>query len=159
MKERTLILLRHAHRETTLGRDRDNGLSEKGKEQAKAIAKYYLGRFPDSSPVLLSSPKIRCVETLLPLADKTGRDIKVVDLLDEQFETNTAFQRRIAKFLQWWKKSQPSVLVVCSHGDWIPAFSRLFLGTAIELKKGGWLELESKSGVLRLRWVLQKVPR
>ena len=32
MKSRTLILVRHAHRDTDLGRERDNGLSEKGKE-------------------------------------------------------------------------------------------------------------------------------
>jgi phosphohistidine phosphatase SixA len=157
--KRTLILVRHAHRETDGGRDRDNGLSPRGKVQAKFIARYFRMRFPKQSPVLLSSPKLRCIETLFPLSDKLGIEMKVLDLIAEQEGTTKSFILRVEKFLRWWKTQGPPLLVVCSHGDWIPQFTQKAVGAAIELKKGGWAELEIESSQARLRWLLQKVPR
>lgn len=159
MKDRTLILVRHAHRDTSEGRERDNSLSSKGKEQARAIADYFFERYPKAEPLLLSSPKVRCIETLLPLADRLECAAKVLDLLDEQHESEAVFRKRIEKFFRWWKQRAPELVVACSHGDWIPAFALATLGSSVELKKGGWLEVESSEGAVRLRWVLQKLPK
>ncbi len=159
MKDRILILVRHAHRDTDKGRDRDNGLSDRGKVQAKSVARFFLERFDVATPVLLSSPKIRCIETLLPLSDKLGVEVQVVDLLKEQAGTQKEFDRQIEKFFRWWKQRAPETVVVCSHGDWIPRFAKKVFGLEIELKKGGWMEVESSGGAIRLRWLLQKLPR
>lgn len=157
MKDKTLILVRHAHRDTSEGRERDNSLSEKGREQAKAISRYFRERFKKETPLLVSSPKVRCIETLLPLADKLGSEVKVLDVLDEQHGADAEFQRQIEKFFRWWKQRAPETVMACSHGDWIPAFVRLSVGTSIDLKKGGWLEIEARDGKLSLRWVLQRL--
>ncbi len=156
--KRTLILVRHAHRETG-GRDKDNGLSARGKVQARLICRYFKSRFPKEIPVLLSSPKLRCIETLLPLSDKLGVEMKVLELVKEQDGATKPFVLRVEKFFKWWKTKGPPLLVVCSHGDWIPLFTQKALGTSIDLKKGGWAELELEPSQLRLRWLLQKVPR
>jgi len=156
MKNRTLILVRHAHRDTS-DRERDNSLSDRGREQAKAVSRYFRERFKKESALLVSSPKVRCIETLLPLADKLGVDVKVVDLLDEQSESDAGFQRRLEKFFRWWKLRGPELVVACSHGDWIPAFAHKVLGLSVDLKKGGWLEIEARDGALSLRWILQKI--
>jgi hypothetical protein len=64
----------------------------------------------------------------------------------------------VQKFFRWWKQRAPDVVVACSHGDWIPLFTRLALGTEVDLKKGGWLEIESQKNTVCLRWLLQKLP-
>lgn len=158
MKDRKLILLRHAHRDTTDGRERDNGLSEKGRDQAKAVGRYFRERFPKETPILLSSPKVRCIETLLPLSDRLKIDVKILEDLDEQNDSAASYARRIEKFFRWWKSRAPETVVACSHGDWIPAFTRLAIGTEVDMKKGGWLEIESRDGAVKLRWLLQKLP-
>jgi broad specificity phosphatase PhoE len=158
MKDRRLILIRHAHRDTSEGRDRDDGLSEKGKEQAKAVSKYFRSRYGKAEPLLLSSPKVRCIETLLPLSDKLKADVKILDLLDEQHEPEKAYTQRVEKFFRWWKQRAPELVIACSHGDWIPFFVRHSLGATVDLKKGGWLEIESREGQLHLVWILQKLP-
>jgi broad specificity phosphatase PhoE len=158
MKDRKLILVRHAHRDTDQGRERDNGLSEKGRDQAKAIGRYYRTRFPNETPILLSSPKVRCIETLLPLSDKLKIDVKILEDLDEQNDSSSDYARRIEKFFRWWKTRAPETVVACSHGDWIPTFTRAAIGTEVDLKKGGWLEIESRDGAIKLRWLLQKLP-
>ncbi len=158
MKARILIVVRHGHRDTQDGREKDNGLSEKGKEQAKAVGKLFRLRYPKAKPLLLSSPKVRCIQTLIPLADKVGADVKVLGLLDEQSESEKDFKRRLEKSYRWWRQKAPETVVICSHGDWIPSFTNHVLGAPIDLKKGGWLEMESDSqGQVRLRWVLQKL--
>lgn len=64
------ILIRHAHRDTA-DRAQDNGLSKKGREQAKRLRKYFEERFPEGEGdlVLVTSPKKRCVETIEPIAE------------------------------------------------------------------------------------------
>lgn len=158
MKDRTLIMVRHAHRDTTEGRERDNGLSERGREQSKALERFYRDRLAKQPVIFLSSPKVRCIETLLPLADRMKTEVQILDLLDEQHESDKAYARRVEKFLRWWKQRAPELVVACSHGDWIPSFAQLTLGIDLELKKGGCMELESTGRSVKLRWLLQKLP-
>ncbi len=157
MKDKNLIIVRHAHRDTSEGRERDNSLSERGKDQAKAVARYFKERYGKEEALLLASPKVRCIETLLPLADRLGTEVKVVDLLDEKHEPQPDFERRVEKFFRWWKQRGPSLVVACSHGDWIPTFSQQVLGISLDLRKGAWLEMGGHGRHTDLLWLLQKL--
>lgn len=142
---KTLVIIRHAHRDTAKGRELNNGLSEKGRRQVRKAFDFFFERFPEmETPVLLSSGKKRCLETLEPLARKLERKLTPHPLLLERTEKETAtqFKARIKKFIAEWEKSSAAVTVICTHGDWIPVFFKTLLGTSIELKKGGWAEVE-----------------
>lgn len=142
----TLIVVRHAHRDTSEGREHDNGLSEKGRKQAKEFKKFFLDRYPDQTPVIFASPSLRCRETVTPIAQKRGIRVRISRLLEEQRmgerpESDRAFQIRVRKFYDWWRKTSAELIVVCSHGDWIPVFLELTTEGARELAKGEWVEV------------------
>ncbi len=143
---RTLILVRHAHRDTSRGRSRNNGLSSKGKKQREVFEDHWEKWLSKRSPGFLSSPKRRCTETIGPLAVKIGARMRVSPLLDEQHfdkrESHGRFLGRVKRFLTWRGKKGPQVLVACSHGDWIPELIRLVKGKTKELGKGEWIVLE-----------------
>lgn len=142
---RTLVIIRHAHRDTEAGRELNNGLSDKGRKQVRKLFDFYFERFPEiERPMLLTSGRKRCVETLEPLARKLERRLIVNPLLMEQTEKETTarFKARIRKFKSEWRKSSAELTVICSHGDWIPLFFKELLGTEIHLKKGAWAEVE-----------------
>ena len=133
-----LFLIRHAHRDTADGRTLDNGLSDKGKKQADIIEKYFRDvDFDLEKTVLLSSPKKRCLETLAPLSKKIGIKIKIENLINE----GSAMEFRVKEFFDWWKKDAPEVVILCSHGDWIPLAAYFFTGARIECKKGSIAEI------------------
>jgi 8-oxo-dGTP diphosphatase len=109
-----LYVVRHAHagsRSNWPGDDRLRPLSKKGRRQAKALARMLrhagVGR-------LLSSPSIRCVETLRPLADQTGLAVDGDDRLAEGSDGDAALA--LAEELRRAKADA----AVCSHGDVIP---------------------------------------
>ncbi len=140
MSKKTLILIRHAHRDTGDGRTRDNGLSDKGKEQAREFRDAYLKNKFDPNALFYSSPKKRCVETLEPLAKKLARDIEIDKLLDEQSdgESNYALTRRIDLFAAWVEQTEAQTVVACSHGDWIPSFCDKVIHNPMDFRKGEW---------------------
>ena len=170
MDSKTLILIRHAHRETR-DRSADNGLSDKGKEQAAALAKYFessslfeaavaLSSKPRGfRPALMSSPKLRCIETITPIARKLRLEVEALPLLTEQKEGETAraFAGRIDEFTRWWKSEGPSLTIVCSHGDWLPLCVERLVGAQVEFQKGSWAEVGSGGPGERpsLRWLIQ----
>jgi broad specificity phosphatase PhoE len=164
-RKKTLILIRHAHRDKPNGRQEDNGLSEKGKRQAKKVAAYFEKTHPGEMPYLISSPKVRCVETLQPLAKREKAEIQISSLLDEQaeqpkIESTQSFYQRVENFCQWWHSGKsPELTIACSHGDWIPACLQVLVGTPAELDKGGWAEITLKEGDVALRWMLQEFDR
>lgn len=149
---KTLIIIRHAHREKIAD---DNGLSPKGRKQAKRARDFYRSRFRRSTAALLSSPKRRCVETLEPLSELLDVDIETTALLDE----GDALKLRAREFLSHWLASSgPELTVISSHGDWIPVFLELATGARAELAKGGWAEIEADgTGVPRLSWLVQEL--
>jgi 8-oxo-dGTP diphosphatase len=159
MSDKTLVLIRHAHRDTTR-READNGLSDKGRKQAAALAKHFARMFPEeTSPKILSSPKLRCVETVTPIARLgDGRKIQASQALLERGarESQAAFEKRIRGFLEWWKTEGPAVTVACSHGDWLPEALRLLTGANVEFRKGAWVELGLSGGTSTIRWVIQR---
>jgi len=152
---RRLILLRHAHRDVT-DRRLDNGLSEKGKEQASLLARYFQQALQGMSDLKIeSSPKKRCQETLEQTSRVVRTEMSVNLDLDEcgQNENDTQFQGRVSEYLERWKKSKESNRLICSHGDWIPTAAALSLKISVDLRKAGWLVLSySNEG-----WVCEEV--
>jgi broad specificity phosphatase PhoE len=145
------ILIRHAHRDThrgTEGRALDNGLSAKGRRQAAKLQKYFKRRFgKDAQLILMTSPSKRCQETLQPISKLTSRKLVVSKELSEQNsrESSAAFEKRVNRFLKSHAKAK-GMLVICSHGDWIPRAVERLSGARLHLeegvKKGSWIEIE-----------------
>ncbi|MCC7405064.1 MAG: histidine phosphatase family protein [Bdellovibrionales bacterium] len=145
-----LVLIRHAHRDTS-DRDQDNGLSAKGKEQVKGLKRFVQARrkreedFAQGRVMWLSSPKLRCRETLDPLVEKLAQGEAVVDLrLDEQGpgESDSELSRRIQAFIKELAHQKPDWVFVSSHGDWLPYALDLITGCPLSMKKGAWVELQ-----------------
>lgn len=134
---KTLILVRHAHRDKPNGGADDNGLSTKGQAQAEALKKFFLKKYPRTLPLLVSSPKQRCVETLMPLAQKLDLEVEIMKQLGE----GDSLKTKIHKFFEWWQKEAPTLVVACSHGDWIPEFIELTAGARLVCSKASWCEL------------------
>lgn len=106
-----VYIVRHAKagsRERWDGDDVERPLTKNGRAQADALAARLAGT---ASPTLLSSPYLRCVQTLEPLA--TQLDSKVV--ADDRLAEGVAFEPALELVL-----STPSGSVLCSHGDLIP---------------------------------------
>lgn len=139
---RRLILIRHAHRDNSI-RENDNGLSDIGKSQSVALAKRFTKQVGDELVTLESSPKLRCQETLAPLAAELAAEVTINSLLDEQLpqESRSVFEARIKDYLDSWIKSGSRLQIACSHGDWIPAALRSTTGLQLELGKSGWVIL------------------
>lgn len=154
---KTLILIRHGHRDNSRS-ELDNGLTDKGREQAQRIRRFFSERFQPEAYSrglwLVSSPKVRCIETLQPLAKHLDRKVDIHPGLDEQNgrEGSAAFEKRVHGFLHEWTQSAMPLTVLCSHGDWLPAAVQKMLGVAPQVKKGSWLELEWEGGMAALRW-------
>lgn len=144
--KKTLFLVRHAHRDKIPGQH-DNGLSEKGWRQAADTTNSIRARIEklDAPKMkILSSPAVRCIETMEPLANATGVKLSLDELLLEAqgSESIAAFMDRIKKFIHRWKKSSTAVTVACSHGDWIPEALRLLVDLDVSIKKGAYYEIE-----------------
>ena len=107
-----LYLVRHAKagsRSGWLGPDEARPLSKSGREQAQGI-KRLLAEWPVSR--ILSSPFVRCMETVTPLANKLGLDVEPTPILAEGFAVTAVLELLAAL---------PDHAVLCSHGDLIPA--------------------------------------
>lgn len=116
-----LYLIRHAkagERRLWTGIDIDRPLSKKGWKQSELVGKR-LARLEPS--VLLSSPYVRCIQTLEPLSERLGRSVTVEPRLCEDEPVGPVLDL-LAEV--------PKGAVLCSHGDIIPA-------TILALKKSG----------------------
>lgn len=106
-----IYLVRHAkagQRSEWLGDDAVRPLSKKGHRQAVAIA----ARLATCGPTqLVTSPAVRCRQTLEPLAELAKLAIRDDDRLAE----GSAFERTLALL-----DEVPDGAVLCSHGDVIP---------------------------------------
>ena len=106
-----LYLVRHAkaasRREWT-GNDRDRPLTESGTMQADTLGE----RLESIRPTrLVSSPFVRCVQTLEPLARHVGLRVETEEALAEGADL-----AQVVKILM----AVPDRAVLCSHGDVIP---------------------------------------
>ena len=114
-KAETVYLVRHAkagERRLWDGDDVDRPLSKKGWRQSRAIAER-LAR--DGATALYSSAYVRCVQTLEPLGELLGTEVRTEPRLfeDEPFEPVLDLLAEVE-----------DGAVLCSHGDIIPAVIR-----------------------------------
>lgn len=147
---KTLIVTRHAHRDI-LERTDDNGLSAKGQRQAELLSDYFLKHYSAKPDLILSSPRLRCQETLRPLSANLGIDVEIEVLLDEASGQNERMLNRISKFIDWMNTDAPNFVVICSHGDWIPVFFESALGSPVELGKSGIAVIEWTPESIKLK--------
>ncbi len=153
--KKTLVIVRHAHRDTR-HHLLDNGLTPKGREQAKKILKFYKTRFSLEKPWLLTSPKIRCVQTISPLAlwldISLVKDQRLLDLRESKSGHKKSV--RVQHFLHWWEEKAPALTLVCSHGNWIEEVLLTLSGKPLALKKGGWAEFVVEGKTKSLTWFI-----
>lgn len=158
-QSKKLIIVRHAHRNKLKGGEADNGLSAKGKKQAKALAKLYSRIFGRKKALIYTSPKVRCIETIQLIAKKIKVSLEILDSLNEAPENSkgvTELKEKIRSFHSLWQESDAPLTLLCSHGDWIPAYLKQVLGIDLDLDKGGWIELEAKPQQKpELKWIIQ----
>jgi broad specificity phosphatase PhoE len=139
-----VLLIRHAHagsRKEWDGDDRVRPLSKSGKSQALALAR----RLRLLAPVrILSSPYVRCIQTVQPLADELGRKVEESDELAEG---------RGADALAMVRSMSGRRVALCTHGDVILEVlvtladeDRLDLGRLPRQAKGSAWVLEAKRG-------------
>jgi phosphohistidine phosphatase SixA len=158
-----LLLLRHADREMGQGARADSGLTPWGHEQAQRVAQAlkqaldseFRTEVSENQRISMwSSPKLRCQQTLAPLAAELGVPPKICPFLDEGGALSTKWTSFLAEILGDWTKLREEVgpkvrplLVACTHGDVAPYFLEAALGKQIHLEKAGgaWLRLEVRS--------------
>jgi phosphohistidine phosphatase SixA len=111
-----IYLVRHAHagkRSHWDGDDRDRPLSEKGRVQADWLTEHF-----SDIPVerVVSSPFLRCVQTVGGLAEKLGLEVTTHEAMAEGADPYDA--------LEVLRELSPVGVVGCSHGDVIPRVLR-----------------------------------
>lgn len=155
----SLFLIRHAHR-VAVDPTSDNGLSEKGLVQAQKLAREIQSALsiqgPPPTTRILSSPKVRCIETLEPLCQLLGVPLELSNECIEQQRTEETkqFEMRVetyltqlvsdltGQFTAQLKGRASKDLVICSHGDWLPVATKFLLGRAVEFKNAQWVEIK-----------------
>ncbi len=108
----TIYLVRHAKagsRSNWTGDDVERPLSSNGWHQARLLGAKLSKRGAPS--VLLSSPYVRCMQTLEPLAERW--DLAVLE--EARLEEGAAFEPVLDLLA-----AVPDGAVLCSHGDVIP---------------------------------------
>jgi 8-oxo-dGTP pyrophosphatase MutT (NUDIX family)/phosphohistidine phosphatase SixA len=142
--DRPAVLVRHAKagdRDRWSEDDRLRPLSRKGRLQAEAL----VGMLADA-PVdrVLSSPAVRCVQTVRPLALERSVPIEEHDALAEGASVRDALAL---------VRGIGGAVVACSHGDVIPALVMALSDRGIEIqdppawKKGSVWMLEREAGL------------
>jgi len=117
-----LYLVRHAKagsRHDFDGDDRERPLTISGRKQAAALAERLSGASPT---IIVSSPYLRCVETVEPLAVALGVHVQTDDYLAEFHDKAST---HLLAELRGLLRRLPDRAVVCSHGDVIPALVEL----------------------------------
>jgi 8-oxo-dGTP diphosphatase len=135
------LLVRHAkagNRDRWTGDDRLRPLDTRGRRQADAmvapLAGYGLTR-------LVSSPYVRCVETLEPLATRLAMPVESDSAIAEGASAEEA--------LALLARLGPGPVVLCTHGDVVEAL----LGDDAPKKKGStWLLARRDGGVRPVRY-------
>ncbi len=139
-----LYVVRHAkagERRTWRGDDIGRPLSKKGRKQSDMVGRRLAKLAPSA---LLSSPYVRCIQTLEPLAERTGLTVEIDKRLCEH--------EPVEPLLQLLAEVDADT-VVCSHGDLIPALLRVLersgttLRTPVDWRKASiWVLKRNKRG-------------
>jgi broad specificity phosphatase PhoE len=134
-----VLVVRHAKagdRERWSGPDEDRPLTEAGMAQADALvgvlAEFRVER-------ILSSPYLRCTQTVAPLASALGLPVEPTDHLAEG--AGAAARRLVASL------TGPADTVLCTHGDVLyDLLADLDLPWDAPMKKGSTWVLHSADG-------------
>lgn len=117
-------LVRHAHagkRSEWLGDDSQRPLSDRGALQALGVAAELadvaVGR-------IVSSPSVRCVQTVEPLADAMGLPVEHCDAFAEGMDGDAAYDMLV--------DLDRVDGVACSHGDVLPVLLRRLVTNGME---------------------------
>ena len=127
-----VYLVRHARagsRKDWVGDDRLRPLDERGVRQAEALVSQLADR---EFSRIVSSPYVRCVETVVPLGRARGFDVEETEALAEAAGAGPA--------LELFRGAE-AALVACVHGDLVEAL----LGE--KAKKGSTAILEVDASV------------
>lgn len=160
---RTVVLVRHASagkRSAWCGTsDRDRPLDDRGRDQARLVADALLA--DGTVSILVSSPFVRCVETLEPLGAAIGLPIATDEALAEAPDRPPLPGAVDPWLASAWAAGRASALldrtlhalpdggraVACSHGDVLPALLAHLaardevLLEGVHLRKGGFAAL------------------
>ena len=121
----TIFLTRHAHagkRSAWTGDDADRPLSDRGLAQALEMATLLVDSVPTR---LVSSPALRCVQTLEPLGTRLGIPVGIDTTLSEGSEPTAALHAVLSL--------DESNGVACTHGDLIPPILRRLCELGMEV--------------------------
>jgi 8-oxo-dGTP diphosphatase len=124
---RVAYLIRHAHagdRAAWHGDDSLRPLSDKGRLQAERIAAELVA--PPLRRVL-SSPSLRCVQTVEPLARAHGLEVETDERLLEGADPSDALALVEEQL-------QSGALAACTHGDLVPEILDLLRGDGVRLE-------------------------
>lgn len=142
VSEASGLLVRHGtagNRKDWEGDDRLRPLDEKGLRQAVALAESLI-HYPVKH--ILSSPYLRCTQTVVPLADRLGLPVTQVEQLAEG-----ASMDEIEGLIDG---IDGGLAVLCTHGDVVEQI----VGTEAPNRKGGfWLVKKVDDGVAPMRYV------
>ena len=120
------------------GDDAERPLKKSGRRQALQLAE----QFADPAPgLIISSPAVRCIETITPLAERFSCSVTVDDLYFEG-------RRIVLPEIQ-------GVAVICAHGDNIPdLLGRLKLQWYQCAKASTWrLELDDDQKIIDAQYI------
>lgn len=138
----TLFLVRHASAGVALAdpaADLIRPLDAKGRKQASALAERLVRA---GATALHSSPYLRCIQTLDPLAQRLHTNVSVHD----EFGEGRSFEAALTMCEGLGPGS-----VVCSHGDLIPA--------VIEAMMRRHMTISGPTGFRKASvWVIEKSP-
>ncbi len=170
-------LIRHAialERRTWTQPDELRPLDARGFAQARSLAARYESRRPDR---LLSSPFVRCIQTLQPTAEACGMAVEVAAFLEEGAPAEEAETGLLAKLSELHRAGQPDgseprplgshpLLLACTHGDVLEGFVERLLEEGVDFEgsprtpKSVTYELEVIAGrFARARVVAPPEPR
>ena len=106
-----VYLIRHGNagvRSVWKGPDKQRPLTERGQQQSIGMAQM-LARYPVTK--VMSSPAVRCIQSVATIADNTDTGVKTSKRLKEFTPIENIY-----KFLG---KLDSGSVVICSHNDWI----------------------------------------
>ena len=136
-----VLLVRHARagdRDRWTGDDRLRPLDERGRRQARALVAPLAGY---AVPRLVSSPYVRCVQTLEPIAAHLG--------LPVEHDPSIAEGVSVEKARALIQRLGPGPVVLCTHGDVMEAL----VGEGEPKKKGStWLLARRERGIQAIRY-------
>jgi 8-oxo-dGTP diphosphatase len=149
----TVYLVRHAKagdRHVWEGNDEDRPLSGRGRIQSRGLLKVLADAKFDR---LLSSPYVRCMESLIPLAAQRGLAIEPVEALAE----GAALDDAVALV----RKHAEHGAVFCTHGDIIPMLLSHYADRGVDVgrspqwpKGSTWvLETDATGEVVAARYI------